>query len=151
MSEAASRTQVPPEVRALAGLWKAEEETLCVFHIPFDPNPGSTNRSGSRHWSKRAERDEVAATAAMWAYQEAEEPKLQPPLVVDVLCMRARVMDDDNLRSGLKHVRDVIFRRAVGDDAPKWLTFRNVKQVTGDRFAGPRAWTVFIVRRRSEG
>lgn len=122
---------------------------LCLY-VPYDPAPASANRTRGRHWGVRQAETDRAHLAAAWAWCEAGQPAINEPVTVDLVVFRERRMDDDNLLSGLKSVRDYLFHRITPDDSAKWLVYGTVRQVTGTRWAGGRAWTVFVVKRRSE-
>lgn len=59
------------------------------------------------HWSKRASRAKLHRTTA-WAELRAadKEPRLLGPLVVRLVRVAPRQLDDDNLRGSLKAARD---------------------------------------------
>ena len=146
------RLPVSPTGRALSGAalrtfvaWA--RDAAVVLWVPWDPARSSANRTRGSHWSKRAELDAVATQAALWAYNAAGDPVLGVPVVVDALILRGTVMDDDNVWSGLKHVRDVLFSgRITPDDSARWVRCGRVEQAPGREWKDAACWTVLFVR-----
>ena len=145
---------VTPKGRALTGLAlelfvPLAREAAVVLWVPWDPARSSQNRTRGKHWTARAEQDGDAALAALWAYREAGDPVLGVPVDVDALILRGTLMDDDNVWSGLKHVRDVLFKnRITPDDSPRWVRCGRAEQAPAACWKGAACWTVLFVRER---
>ena len=71
------------------------------------------------HWAKRARRVKAERTAMGLAFPAG----LKPPLVVRLVRIAPRILDDDNLRGALKACRDSIAAKLGiddGSDAVHW-------------------------------
>lgn len=118
---------------------------VCRITIPVDPNYTSPNRSGGRHWSTQGKRKEIAYNAAFSCWHNAGRPKATGPVRYHLIVRRGRVMDEDNIHSGLKACRDALFNHAITpSDSAKWVTIGSITQETGKQY-GKRPEVVFIV------
>lgn len=129
------------------GREEAVNGTVCI-PVCFDPARASLNKR--LHWRSRKRINDVAHVAATLGYVKAGCPKFTGPIIVDVLVRRARVMDDDNVLTGLKAVRDSLVRNGlVPDDSSKWWRWGEVSFETGKSWKGYEL-VVLSIRRRDD-
>lgn len=95
-------------------------------------------------------RKEKAKEAALWAWHDAGRPRARCPVKVTLIVRRQRVMDDDNVYRGLKHVRDALFNGAITkSDSPKFFGYAGIRFETGKHWKGHEE-VVFIVEARDQ-
>lgn len=84
----------------------------------------SGNKFHKRHWSVYSKHKQQWRGRLMVAYEQCGEPHLDRKMRVVFTVYRKRLLDDDNLRSGLKAARDcLIIAGFIKDDSPKWGVF----------------------------
>lgn len=87
------------------------------FFVPLRTSCGANVRE---HHFRRAKRVKLEREAVAFAWPRASGIRVHPPLPADVHLVRVkplgRVLDDDNLRSALKGVRDEVAKQLGADD-----------------------------------
>jgi hypothetical protein len=85
----------------------------------------SGNRFHKQHWRVySAYKKKVCLPKIQDAFFVCGEPHGDRKFKVKFTCYRKRLLDDDNLRGGLKPVRDcLILAGFLKDDSPKWGVF----------------------------
>jgi hypothetical protein len=92
--------------------------TFIGFETP------SGNKFHKRHWSVYAKFKRECIMRACNAFATTGYHHEGRKLRVKFTCYRKRLLDDDNLRSGLKAFRDaLIVAGFIKDDSPRWGEF----------------------------
>lgn len=91
------------------------------------------------HWRKKAKRTQEHRSLAYWSLVAASNPPPALPVVVTMTRIAPRELDDDNLRSALKAVRDGIADYFHVDDRDPRIVWR-YEQAKGK----PREYAVRI-------
>ena len=103
--------------------------------ILTDPSRLSLNQR--LHWRERKRRNDAAKSAAYLGWLDAGRPTLDGPVTMDVLVRRGRVMDEDNIITGLKGTCDALVKCGLlSDDKASVLTWGSVTQETGRKWRG---------------
>lgn len=71
----------------------------------------------SEHWSKKHKRHKTQKWQIRCAFS-THMPKVQLPALVKLIRISPRSLDDDNLTSAFKWIRDEIGAKLTGDDRP---------------------------------
>lgn len=123
---------------------------ICRITVLWDPNLTTPNRTSRIHWGQMTKLKNRSKEAAKLGWLASGSPEAAGPVQVSMIVRRERVMDEDNIISGLKWVRDTLFngrKNGYGvtpDDSPQHLRLGEIRQETGKRWVGA-AEVVFIV------
>lgn len=111
---------------------------LCRLTIPVDPNLTSLNRR--YHWTRMAKAKKSAYDTARWCWENLRRTDghlfISPtPVRVSLIVRRGRVIDNDNIVSGMKPIMDALFNHAITpSDSAAWVTLGDIKQETGKKY-----------------
>lgn len=124
---------VPPvlvsrQLRAPKGL--VVPSVTVEILVPLHVDTGYVQRAG--HWTARYQRSAAAKRA--WAAAVVPMPPvcpLVPPLTVTLTRLGGRMLDDDNLKSSCKHIRDQVARWIGRDDADPLVAWNYGQELGG--------------------
>lgn len=103
--------------------------------IPWDAGILAPNRVS--HRMQRYRIGALGRRAAGLVWVAAGRPRAQSRVRVDITIRRARALDDDNLVSATKNLRDGVFNAALTpNDSPRWVTIGTITQDIGPQFKG---------------
>lgn len=121
---------------------------LCLLSESF-----SGNKYHKAHWTVYSK---DKSKYLNWCYRmQAIVQHPQPCTIVkhvDFVCFRRRELDDDNLRSGLKGLRDCF--KEVGwivDDNPRWATFTYSQYKIHNSIQGGKPCIQITISPKAEG
>lgn len=115
---------------------------VCRVEVRWDPNRTTPNRTSRLHWGPMTRLKDRAKQEAWLAWLAAGRPEASGPVRLSLVVRRGRVMDEDNIWSGLKWCRDQLFNRRkhgygiTPDDGPQWVRLGEIRQETGRRWVG---------------
>lgn len=107
--------------------YQAKYKRRIIIEVPIRTISASNKREG---WRARARRVREERDGVRTAWLAAGRPRLPVPCVVRLERRGPRRLDDDNLRSALKGVRDEVAAILGVDDADMRVTWK-YRQTTG--------------------
>lgn len=114
--------------------------------VPVDIARTSPNALTRLMWQERGRRKKTAKEAARVVWVCAGRPRVDCPVIVDIVIRRGRKLDADNALAACKPAIDGLFKDGlVPDDGPRWLTIGEVRQESGKEWKG-RECVEFLVR-----
>lgn len=104
--------------------------TKLEFYVPVKTVSEANSRD---HWAKRNRR-KLAQQTAVWAcwLEAAKGQRVKLPCSVRLLRIAPKVLDDDNLKSAFKGIRDEIARRLGVDDGSSQVRFEYDQVAIGE-------------------
>jgi hypothetical protein len=110
-----------------------------VISLTHPVESPSGNKFHKRHWSVYSawkQRCVRWATSAARVHPRINSPSMAYRAKVTFTCYRGRLIDSDNLVTGLKALRDsLVVARLIEDDSPKWAEFTYSQEKRGKTLA----------------